>query len=71
MSCTLLTSDHKYVAAGTPDSTVYLWRRSSIPVLTHKSVDSTDQAFEDISKIENKYEKTQVSLKNSQQYIEK
>lgn len=28
LSCAILTSDHKYVAAGSVDSLIYLWKRS-------------------------------------------
>lgn len=30
LSCTILTSDHKYVAAGSLDSLIYLWDRSNV-----------------------------------------
>lgn len=29
--CSILTSDHKYVAAGSLDSLIYLWERSNLP----------------------------------------
>jgi len=29
LSCTILTSDNKYVAAGSLDSLIYLWERSN------------------------------------------
>lgn len=31
LTCSTLTSDHKYVAAGSLDSLIYLWERSNIP----------------------------------------
>lgn len=30
LSCTILTSDQKYVAAGSLDSLIYLWKRSNL-----------------------------------------
>jgi len=34
LSCTILTSDHKYVAAGTLDSLIYLWERTKFDIET-------------------------------------
>lgn len=30
LSCTMLSSDHKYVAAGSMDSIIYVWERSNL-----------------------------------------
>lgn len=31
LTCSLLTSDHKYIASGSLDSVIYLWERSFLP----------------------------------------
>lgn len=71
VSCALITSDHKHVVAGTPDSVIYVWKRSNIPVISHKSSNPVDQTYEDFSKIGKLMKRTKVPLKNSQHYIEK
>lgn len=39
LSCTLLTSDHRHVAAGSSDSMIYLWERSKLATTVQESFD--------------------------------
>lgn len=37
--CAMLTSDHRYVAAGSSDSIVYIWERSNLVTTLQQSFD--------------------------------
>lgn len=40
LSCTILTSDQKYVAAGSLDSLIYVWERTKFNVETFLNLPS-------------------------------
>lgn len=64
LSCSILTSDHKYVAAGSLDSLIYLWERSNL---------STESEVNNVLRnSENEYSQNTNSLPSEQckDYIE-
>ncbi|VVC25853.1 Hypothetical protein CINCED_3A024820 [Cinara cedri] len=48
LTCTLITIDHKYVAAGSTDSLIYLWERTNVP--TEKEINNLSKNIKSSSR---------------------